>query len=212
MVEISSVKNSKFLFEPTIPKGPVLVTYPTYKQAQKAVDFLADNNFPVESVSIVGNDLKLVERVTGRLTYPRVAGAGAASGAWLGLFVGIILSFFDGRERFLGIFVPVLLGVAFGVFFGIASYALSRSKKDFTSTSQVVASSYMIVVSEEQFASLQTAFKDYPDRGVEPVLVPAEKVSVDGKVDSGFYADLPDGQPKYGKRSGEVSSVDKQNL
>ena len=45
-------------------------------------------------VSIVGNDLKMVERVTGRLSYPRVALSGALSGMWFGLFVGVMLSFF----------------------------------------------------------------------------------------------------------------------
>ena len=34
--------------------------------AQKAVDYLADNEFPVENCLIVGTDLKQMERVTGR--------------------------------------------------------------------------------------------------------------------------------------------------
>ena len=68
--------------------------YNSYADAQKAVDYLADQQFPVQLVSIVGNDLKMVERVTGRLSYPRVALSGALSGMWFGLFVGVMLSFF----------------------------------------------------------------------------------------------------------------------
>ncbi|MBC7308050.1 MAG: magnesium transporter, partial [Dietzia sp.] len=80
---------------PTPPKGVEIADYPTYLEAQKAVDYLSDHQFPVQLVTIVGVDLKMVERVTGRLSYPRVALAGAASGAWFGLFVGLLLSLFS---------------------------------------------------------------------------------------------------------------------
>ena len=78
-----------------VPRGDVVGSYNSYLDAQKAVDYLADQQFPVQMVSIVGNDLKMVERVTGRLTYPRVALSGALSGMWFGLFVGVMLSFFS---------------------------------------------------------------------------------------------------------------------
>jgi uncharacterized protein YpuA (DUF1002 family) len=66
--------------------GQVTVaSYATYAEAQRAVDALSDAGFPVESVSIVGHDVRLVERVTGRLTTARAAGAGALSGAWVRL-------------------------------------------------------------------------------------------------------------------------------
>ncbi len=45
-----------------------LAVYDDYAAAQKAVDFLADNKFPVEQCMIVGTDLKRIERITGRLT------------------------------------------------------------------------------------------------------------------------------------------------
>ena len=45
--------------------------------------------------SIVGTDLRLVERVLGRHDRGRrPTGAGALSGAWLGLLIGILLSIF----------------------------------------------------------------------------------------------------------------------
>ena len=48
-----------------------LGVYDEYAEAQKAVDFLSDNEFPVENCLIVGTDLKQLERVTGRLTTGR---------------------------------------------------------------------------------------------------------------------------------------------
>ena len=68
---------------PTPPTGFAVAAYPTYAQAQAAVEYLAKNEFAVEDVTIVGSDLQLVERVTGRLTRNKVAAAGAASGAWM---------------------------------------------------------------------------------------------------------------------------------
>ena len=43
-----------------------LGVYNTYQEVQSVVDTLADKQFPVQSTLIVGTDLKLMERVTGR--------------------------------------------------------------------------------------------------------------------------------------------------
>ncbi|MGO4803545.1 general stress protein [Arthrobacter sp. 2MCAF15] len=132
-----------------VPRGDVVGSYNSYLDAQKAVDYLADQQFPVQMVSIVGNDLKMVERVTGRLTYPRVALSGALSGMWFGLFVGVMLSFFSTTPGYFSIVTSVLMGAAFFMLFGIVTYAMQRGKRDFTSTSQVVATNYDVVVSFE---------------------------------------------------------------
>ncbi|KUM31527.1 general stress protein [Arthrobacter sp. EPSL27] len=133
----------------SVPKGDTVGSYNSYLDAQKAVDYLADQQFPVQMVSIVGNDLKMVERVTGRLTYPRVALSGALSGMWFGLFVGIMLSFFATTPGYFSIVTSVLMGAAFFMLFGIVTYAMQKGKRDFTSTSQVVATNYDVVVSFE---------------------------------------------------------------
>jgi hypothetical protein len=131
-----------------IPRGQVIATYDTYLEAQRAVDFLADEQFAVENVSIVGSDLKMVERVTGRLTRGRAAAAGAASGAWFGLFVGVLLSLFadSGTNGFFLIIAALIYGAVFGAIFGFVSHALSGGKRDFTSRSKIVSSRYEIVV------------------------------------------------------------------
>lgn len=132
-----------------VPSGDTIGSYTSYLDAQKAVDYLADVNFPVQHVSIVGNDLKMVERVTGKLSYPRVALNGALTGAWFGLFIGVLLSFFDGNaqgEPYLNVFTSVLLGAAFWMLFGIIGYAAQRGKRDFSSTNQVLASNYDVIV------------------------------------------------------------------
>lgn len=135
---------------PNLPTGDVIATYGTYQEAQSAVDKLADTDgFPVQSTAIVGNDMKSVERVTGRLSWGRAAGAGAASGLWLGLLFGLVTTIFTPANANPGtgyLIGAVLLGAAFGIVFGLISYAVSRNRRDFSSVMQVIASTYSIVV------------------------------------------------------------------
>src|SRR2546430_15610483 len=89
-----------------------IATYADYEAAQRAIDYLSDNDFPVQWTSIVGTDLRLVERVTGRLTTVRAALAGAASGAWFGLFIGLLFGLFSRSAWWAVLVVAVLIGAA----------------------------------------------------------------------------------------------------
>lgn len=137
-----------------------------YADAQKAVDYLSDNEFAVENVLIVGTELRQVERVTGRLTWGRVLAGGAASGAWLGLFVGLILSLFSDGS-FVG---PVLTGLGFGIVFGIVSgalgYSATRGQRDFSSVQKVVATKYEVLVEHKLLAQGQELLARMPGRTV----------------------------------------------
>lgn len=142
-----SVFSRRAQAQPTLPRGDVLGTYASYPEAQAVVETLAKREFPVSELSIIGNDLKTVERVTGKLTYARAAGAGAASGAWFGLFFGVLLWLFSenaGAIAFVG--AALLIGAGFGMIFGVVSYTFNRGRRDFTSTHHVLASSYQIIV------------------------------------------------------------------
>jgi hypothetical protein len=132
-----------------IPRGETVASFETYSEAQRAVDLLAQADFPVKQVSIVGDGLKSVERVTGKLSYGRAAGAGALSGAWLGLFFGLLLVIVNPASDFVFVGAAVLIGAAFGMMFTIVSYAVNRRRRDFTSVMQVIATSYAVTVSAE---------------------------------------------------------------
>ncbi|NKR43176.1 hypothetical protein A6411_22880 [Prescottella equi] len=129
---------------PTPPTGWPIGSYPTYAEAQRAVDYLSDQQFSVEDVTIVGVDLMQVERVLGRLTWAKVIGGGIVSGAWLGVFFGLLLGIFTGG--FLG---PLLVGIFGGIVFGLISttipYAAARGTRDFSSTMQLVAGRYDVL-------------------------------------------------------------------
>jgi len=149
---------------PTLPRGEVVATFETYPEAQQAVDVLARADFPVDKVSIVGSDLKSVERVTGKLTWGRVAIAGAASGAWLGIFFGLLLVIFSPAVSFAFVIAAVLIGAGFGMLFGVVSYAINRRTRDYTSVMQVIATSYSVLVD----ADLANRARNLAQGGTEP--------------------------------------------
>ncbi|GAA1842814.1 hypothetical protein GCM10009836_22740 [Pseudonocardia ailaonensis] len=131
---------------PTPPTGWPVGSYAKYEEAQRAVDHLADSDFPVRDVTIVGVDLMLVERIVGRLTWGRVLASGAASGAWFGLFVGLLLSLFTtGGGSVVRIVVALAGGIVFGIAFAAAGYWGTRGRRDFTSSSQMVAGRYDVL-------------------------------------------------------------------
>jgi hypothetical protein len=137
---------------PSLPRGDEVARFETYAEAQQAVDRLVQADFPVQALSIIGNDMKSVERVTGRLSWGRAAGAGAVTGLWLGLFLGVLSSFFlpAAENGGLGyLFGAVLIGAAFGILYGVVSYALTRRRRDFSSVMQVLASSYSLIADGE---------------------------------------------------------------
>ena len=147
---------------PTLPRGDVLGTYETYVEAQQVVDRLAKADFEVAKLAIVGNDLKTVERVTGKLTYGRAALAGAASGAWFGLFLGLLFFLFTATPNLAMLGAAALFGAGFGMLFGIVGYALTRRRRDFTSTNQVLASNYQIIIDPQLTAQAQALLSSAP--------------------------------------------------
>lgn len=131
----------------TLPTGVEVASYANYLDAQRAVDHLSDHKLPVEEVTIVGTDLRMVEKIIGRLTYGRVAGGGAMSGAWFGLLIGLVLWMLSPNQSYI-VLAALAMGAAFGIMFAVVQFALRSRDRDFASTSQVVASRYAIVAAQ----------------------------------------------------------------
>ena len=139
---------------PQVPRGETVAAYDSYEAALKAVDQLARNEgFTVQDISIVGSDLKSVERVTGRMSMARAAGNGAMSGIMLGLFVGAVFVILDPNLNLPAMFGMLILAIVFGALWGLLVYAISRNKREFTSVMQVTASRYEVIVPPNVAAS-----------------------------------------------------------
>ncbi len=125
----------------------VVGSYGNYAGAQRAVDYLSDQKFPVQYVTIVGSGLKLVETVTGRLDWGRAALAGAVGGFWFGLLIGLFVAIFStGTSTLALVLYGALWGVIAGAIFGLITYAFTGGRRDFVSNQQLLADSYDVTV------------------------------------------------------------------
>jgi hypothetical protein len=127
-----------------------VASYREYRDAQRAIDFLSDNKFPVEHTAIVGTGLRLVEQVLGRMTTGKATLYGIGAGAWFGLFIGLLFGIFVPRNWLAMVLTAVAIGAIWGAIFGAIAHAMTRGKRDFTSARSLQATEYAISVSADQ--------------------------------------------------------------
>jgi heat induced stress protein YflT len=142
--------------------GVSVASYPTYAQAQRAVDYLSDNQFPVDRTAIVGSDLSLVEKVVGRLTTQKSALSGALSGGWFGLFIGLLFGLFSRRNWFEVVFTGLVIGAVWGAIFGAIAHRATRGMRDFISRSALAAGSYEVMVQPDSSEQARTMLANIP--------------------------------------------------
>lgn len=114
-----------------------LASYPTYAEAERAVDWLSDQGFAVEHVAIVGKGLRSVEQVAKRMTAGRAALVGAGEGALIGaLFAFLFGIFFTGPEFGALLLYAVVVGALFGA---LGPEVASGGRRDFVSDMSIAA-------------------------------------------------------------------------
>ena len=120
--------------------------FPTYDEAQRVVDFLADARFPVENLCIVGTDLRSIERVLGRRGWGSVIGTGVQSGLSTGLMITLLFWLFQPNQNIILLAIyALMIGIVVGIVFSVIGYWMSQGKRDFTSVSQTVATKYEVL-------------------------------------------------------------------
>lgn len=132
---------------PKLPEGVVVASYQSYDEARAAVDTLARREgFSLQQISIVGSDLKSVERVIGRMSAGRAAASGAVTGVMMGLFVSLMWLLIYPQAQFSSIIGVFLLAIAFGVIWSLLAYLVSPRKREFTSMMQLTAAKFDLLV------------------------------------------------------------------
>ncbi len=130
-----------------------VATYTIYREAQRAVDYLSDQRFPVERVAIVAEGLRFEEQVTGRLGWGRALANGALGGASTGILIGFIFGLFSLVTPLVSALALALYGLIFGAIvgaiFGLLFYSFSGGQRDFTSVGNIRAQRYDVVVDGE---------------------------------------------------------------
>ncbi|MDI1463400.1 glycine zipper family protein [Catellatospora sp. KI3] len=131
----------------------VIATYDNYADAERAVDHLSGEGFPVERTAIAGRGLTLVEQVTGRLSLGRAALQSGVSGAVMGGLLAWLFGFFNWVTPLVSLLLLVLYGVLFGAvagaLMGMAGHVLSGRRRDFASVAAMQAERYQILVESD---------------------------------------------------------------
>ncbi|USX54993.1 general stress protein [Lentzea sp. HUAS12] len=139
--------------EVTQTESSLLASFPDYLGAQRLVDRMSDDGFPVESVRIIGDGVRTVEQVTGRLTRGRAALAGAASGAWFGVFIGLLFGLFTtGTAWVWFVLISLVVGAFWGAVFGFVAHWSTRGRRDFASVMTLQAKRYEVHVDRARVA------------------------------------------------------------
>ena len=136
---------------PAAPARTTVGTYDSYREAERAVDFLSDKEFPVERAVILGSGLRTVEQIAGRITTGRAALQGALQGAMIGvlfaLFIGL---FFTVSEAFFGVLLyGLIVGTIFGATFAAIAQGMQGGRRDFASVQRMEAERYEVQVDHE---------------------------------------------------------------
>jgi hypothetical protein len=130
-----------------------IASYDTYREAERAVDYLAGRDFPVERVAIVARDLRLVEQVTGRIGYTEATLRGAASGALAGVLIGWLFGVFDWFNPVLAAgwlaFQGLWIGAGIGALMGFLLHALRRGERHFDSVAAISAEHYDVTADDQ---------------------------------------------------------------
>lgn len=161
---------------PVVPVGTEIASFENYAEAAKAVDTLADANFAVENLTIVGTDLKLVERVIGKLSWGRIALGGALSGLMFGGMFGLMMMLFMEGTPWQ---VPVswmVMGAIIGAITYAALYAMQGGQRDFASTGRnTVATRYGLQCKPEKAAEATAILAE---KGIVRRATPAREVDL----------------------------------
>ena len=134
--------------------GETVASVRDYEAAQKTASKLIAGEIPARDIAIVGQGVRTIERITGKLGYATAARQGAVNGVLIGLLLSAILVIGNPEvpmQLFLGF---IFIGVALGMILSLITYAIVRRRRDFASVTQLAADHYEITV---QAASLAKA-------------------------------------------------------
>lgn len=134
----------------SVPSGAELARVESYLEAKKLIDRLLEGGLPPASLSIVGEGLRSVERITARYGYGRAAVSSALTGSWIGLFVGLIVVTLGLDMTLAPLLAGIVIGAGLGMIVGMGLYSAQRtSRPTYRSMHQVIASHYAVIVDNE---------------------------------------------------------------
>ena len=142
-----------------------VASYASRERAERAVNQLADRDFPVDRVTIVGRDVALVERVVGPTTYGSAALEGAVSGAVVGGVLGFLLGVLSIRDPIESGVVLTLYGLGLGAVLGaiVAALVYTARQRRFASEAALEAGRYELRIDAELADEAEAIVRQEPE-------------------------------------------------
>ena len=196
--------------------GETVASVRDYEAAQKTVSKLIASEVPARDIAIVGQGVRTIERVTGKLGYAAAARSGAVNGVLIGLLLSAILVI-GNPDAPIQLFVGfVFIGVALGMILSLVTYAIVRRRRDFASVTQMAADHYEVTVMPTSLAKAREvlgtprtqvvrppANLDEPPRYGERVTPGSDAGAQDAGAQAAGHVIPPrpaDPAPRYGER------------
>jgi len=148
-----------------IPHGEELAVFEDYPSAQGLVDTLVNGGVEASAVSIVGRDVTLVERVTAKVGYGRVALQSAVNGSWLGVIAGLVVVVVNPVDLVTPLLAGLLIGAGAGMVVGMVVFTLNKGLgRSYRSVHQVIAQNYRVVVNSSAHPQALKAMASRPEK------------------------------------------------
>ncbi|MGM7672019.1 general stress protein [Microbacterium sp. A93] len=165
--------------------GETVASVREYEAAQKTVSKLIAGDVPARDIAIVGQGVRTIERITGRLGYAAAARSGAVNGVLIGLLLSAILVI-GNPDAPIQLFVGfVFIGVALGMILSLVTYAIVRRRRDFASVTQLAADHYEVTVLPASLAKAREVVGDQRTVVVRPPVDLTEPPRYGERVDPG---------------------------
>lgn len=150
VMELKSSRQHDHSQSPAYPPGQQgVASYRSYEDARQAVARLAEQDFPVARVSIVGHGLNFVEQVTGRRGFLASGLAGMANGAGIGALFGLVAGLFNWVDPLVSAFALGLYGLLLGAILGFLFGLISRAGAGLSSVGRMEADHFDVVADDE---------------------------------------------------------------
>lgn len=148
--------------------GETVASVRDYEAAQKTVSKLIAGEVPARDIAIVGQGVRTIERITGRLGYATAARSGAVNGVLIGLLLSAILVI-GNPDAPIQLFVGfVFIGVALGMIMSLITFAIVRRRRDFASVTQLAADHYEVTVLPSSLAKAREVVGEQRTTVVRP--------------------------------------------
>jgi hypothetical protein len=150
---MTSVRRSAYEQEEVLIDRRVIASYPTYLEAHEVVDDLVSQGIPRWRLTIVAEELRLLEDIAAGSGAMRASAHGLLAGSATGLFFGLFFGLFSWVDPLVSAAALALYGLLFGAvvgaLLGLAAHRLSRNDTHPIGVGRLQAGRYAVLATDD---------------------------------------------------------------